>query len=295
MLQCPVLATGIYSVQKLEEIAFDKDEPDEVRYSALETVLRSEPAIADRVVEKVLKSGNEETIRICLEVLIITRNSSANNILRTSLRQENHAEPVLVAFSKLLQFTGGTEDGDWLTVILGGDSVSDRLYVNALVALGTCRPRAALAYAKRASMGVLTSVRKVGLVSALARIDSTDGVSLLFKMAEQEDDVFIITEIIEALGHCSDPRATSRLAQWLDPARWSRNWPTPRVPLRRGEQRPDDLRRSAVVVALVKKGDVTLAEPLEAVAASLTENTSIRSIAAAAAAILREQALFEGI
>lgn len=36
MLQCPVLATGVYAVQKLGEVAFDKNESDEVRYSALE-------------------------------------------------------------------------------------------------------------------------------------------------------------------------------------------------------------------------------------------------------------------
>ena len=46
---------------------------------------------------------------------------------------------------------------------------------------------------------------------------------------------------------------------------------------------------------LAKKRDAALAKKLEAVAECKTENMNIRSIAAAAAASLREQVLCEGI
>lgn len=122
----------------------------------------------------------------------------------------------------------------------------------------------------------LSGTSMMAICKALALSDTEASAYKLLEILEAQTDINFIGSIIALLGQQNFPFIEDKFLNYLDSKNWPDYWPAPLPALRKGEQRPTDMRKINLIVSLKKMNSYRSIPSLQAISADENESADVR-------------------
>ncbi|MFK0691143.1 HEAT repeat domain-containing protein [Mesorhizobium sp. IMUNJ 23033] len=266
---------------RLQQIASSGDTFGASRAAAVATLVKLDSESTIPLLRAVTVTGAwKESLRAILSVTTAQSAEAVGRVLLSDLAVDRRT----ALSSEILRFAMRHRVSvlvDWIESLLVNPDIPAAVFRHSLLALAALGSPAFLQYANQflAERNPSDPSGRILAYRGLGLLQTTAARTLLMQWLDGERDRAAAAEAIRALGQYGDPDSVLTLIRLLDLQNWPIGWPAPEGPRRQGDQRPSDLRRLTVIVALDRLGAAAALPELLRLADDPQEGDEVRDAA----------------
>jgi HEAT repeat protein len=262
----------------VNKLIANNDLPLGVRASAINLLVMLRPTQTIHLIDLLFKDSVQvELQRVIISSLSQTGSSDGlEHIFR--LVQDSYDERVASSLLNSLNAMPVAGAQPWLRHVIRTSSNRD-IRLKALLALSATQSPDTLDFIAEYLGRSSPARERIAVYKALGFLESEAAVRVLLARLREESEIQVVTQVIESLGSRKLVSAEVQLIKLLDLKNWPSNWPRPLPALRKGEQRPSDRRRLAIIISLDKLGSTSAIPSLRLIASDAGESAEVRDAA----------------